>query len=97
MACCQPFFPSHRAPVVGYSVVMARTAGPLSRCPCWPSSVSSSECMPHWHSSNGWSGTHGQGHPRVSFFFQGLGTATVLNAAVFKLKCKTYLCYFTSL
>lgn len=82
VACCQPFFPSHRALVVGRTVVTARTAGAPLGWPYCPSSVRSPVCVPHWHSSDGWSRTHGRGHHRATFSHQDQGKATALNAVL---------------
>lgn len=82
VAYCQPFFPCHGALVVGYSVVTARAAGAPLGWPYSTSSVRSPGCVPHWHSSAGWSRTHGRGHSRASSSHQDLGTATALNAVL---------------
>lgn len=80
-------------------LVIACAAGALLGYPCWPSSVGSPGCMPHWCSSDGaleqdlWLGIS------QSLFLQpgSRHSHSSERCSVRRLKWKTNLCYFSSL
>lgn len=89
-----PSFPSHRAPVVGYSAVTACTGGALLGCSSWPSSVRSPGLAHRWWMER----DPRPGAPQGLFLPPGPrhGHSTQ-RCSVFRLKCVAYFCYFTSL